>query len=273
MHNIPLLRGGKREVLQSRLIKTIDGVQSAQLKEMMLRIFNDFVRIIGYLNLIEAKLHGDCAPDEIVRLFRTIEGESLYTIQFAEEQLSDIQTNASLAKTLDSVIFAINHELNRVFERELAGLDINQAELKDRLIDAHEVLLNCFQQCTIILGRVFDPTLVGHALFNDLEERIEKSLILYEDLNNILFLARHLEVNYSEYAQTLLKDSLFEFQYGSRRYLHQQDWRTYDAFLSMYEQLETDEEFKEFLNRFICYVEVLLDHIQKRHSHNGATGA
>lgn len=255
-------------MLQSKLLKVIGGVQPTQLKEMMLRIFNDFVRIIGYLSLVETKLQSSFTRDEIVQLFWTVEGEALYIIQYIQDQLPNIQKNTSLATVLDSIMFAIDHELARIFELELARLDTDNEELRNRLMDAHELLLNCFQQCIIILARVFDPTLAVHTLFNDLEDRIHKSQILQEDLSNILFLARHVELDRSEFALTLFKDRLFDFHFGSRRYLQQQDWRMFDDFLNMYERLETDDEFKQFLGRFVCYIELLLDHVQKRNSRN-----
>ncbi len=68
-----------------------------------------------------------------------------------------------LRDTLDGITFAVNHDLQRVFEpdRRVEPEEQTAHVVVGKLYRAHDVLTNCLQQSTITLAMMFDDELVG----------------------------------------------------------------------------------------------------------------
>jgi hypothetical protein len=130
---------------------------------------------------------------------------------------------------------------------------------------AHGLLTNCFQQSTITLLQVFKPNVDGSKLFNDVELRLEQSLVLCKDLSSLMRFVRLAQSNSNPDVLRSVTARILEFRDGSMQYLMYKDWRGYESLaLEVITAIENNLDPKPLLHRFICYLEVLYGHVKMR---------
>jgi hypothetical protein len=249
--------------MQAQLRSLIEGIQQQPARDTVGHVFADLTRLLGYLNLIEDALEKQDSLSEAIPIFTLLQGEAFVMLSFIESEAAD--AGKALAETLDSLAFAIKHELRRVFERELAGMSGRNSFIsRVHIVNSHDMLRNCFQQSTVILARLFDPTIKDDSIFTDISVRRKNSLLLYEDLSSLIRITQHTATEYNEQAISLFVARLDDFHAGSMRYLMQKDWKTYEGFMNDFKAARNEEERKRFLERFASYLEVLLRHVRMR---------
>src|SRR5437764_3451801 len=126
---------------------------------MMQRIFDDLTRLLGYLSLIEHKVRQERLLVATMSVFLRLHSEARTLAAFIEgDAWRQARGDEVLAGALDGVGYAISHELKRVFEFELTGLDElhNSSQVRAKLEHAHGLLRNAMQQSMIVLAQVFD---------------------------------------------------------------------------------------------------------------------
>ena len=252
---------------QSLLSALVEGVEPEPVRELVKCIFTDLTRLIGYLGWIGDDLCQDESLDETLPKFMLVQGEALFLVNFINTQASHLEGLPEAAReALDGISYVIGHELHRVFEDNLKGLhELQQHSLvRSRVEHAHGILSNCFQQSTIVLAQVFDPTLDGARLFNDAQVRQEQSLLLYHDLSTLAQLVRSAERSVDQHLRDLLIEGLMDFQGGSMRYLMFRDWEFYERFVEQLIESRDTTEFTGVLHRLDCYLEMLHAHVRMR---------
>ena len=151
----------------------------------MAPVFQDLLRLLECVGLVETYLRQVDAAEETVALFQLIHDEARKLVEFIRTDAlnSDLLTK-ELADTLDGIMFAVNHDLQRLFDSGPRGSfsDKTAQVVVGKLYRAHDILTNCLQQSTITLAMVFDPELIGAKLFNNSELRHRQSLQLCQDL-------------------------------------------------------------------------------------------
>ena len=170
-------------------------------------------------------------------------------------------------EVLDGISYGITHDLRRVFERELVRGVTEQSIpiVYGKILHAHGLLTNCFQQSTITLLRVFKPKLDASTIFNDVELRLEQSLILCKDLSSLMRFVRLAQANADPDVLRSVTARILEFRDGSMQYLMYKDWRGYESLaLEVITAVENNLDSKPLLHRFICYLEVLYGHVKMR---------
>ncbi len=236
------------------------------LRDTVERIFRDLTRLLGYLSYMKDDLHRAETADDVVPQFMLVEGEGRSLLNYIEafalqqEGLSDTARAA-----LDGASYVIRHELHRVFETELDRLSTTPpSSLRSRVIHAHGILCNCFQQATIALAKTFDPKIDAADLFDDFQVRRDQSLLLDHDLANLIRLARSVEVDGDDYSMTRLIKSVDDFRNGSMRYLMFKDWDAYERFAQQVVDSRAAEDRPTVLHRFSCFLEMLHAHVKMR---------
>lgn len=256
-----------RAILQAQLNTLLEDVNDQPLRAMMLRIFNDLARLLDYLRIAEAALEQESAPHELLTFFTPINEEALALRDFIEQQATGAEClNEELRDALDGISFALKHELRMVFEQELAGNSDNESDqtMRGRITHARGLLCNCFQQSLITLAQVFDPTVTGVQLFNDLPARIEQSIALRRDLWTLVQLARNAEavgdletiIAFIQYLET--------FRHGSMHFLMYRDWQVYERFVDEVMATGSVADLAPVLDRFACYLETLFGQVRMR---------
>jgi hypothetical protein len=176
-------------------------------------------------------------------------------------------SHEKLHEVLDGISYGITHDLRRVFERELVRGVTEQSIpiVYGKILHAHGLLTNCFQQSTITLLRVFKPQLDASTIFNDVELRLEQSLILCKDLSSLMRFVRLAQANGDPDVLRSVTTRILEFRDGSMQYLMYKDWRGYETLaLEVITAVENNLDPKPLLHRFICYLEVLYGHVKMR---------
>ena len=113
--------------------------------------------------------------------------------------------------------------------------------------------------------QVFKPDLDASKLFNDVELRLQQSLILCKDLSSLMRFARLAQANADPDVLRSVTARILEFRDGSMQYLMYKDWRGYESLaLEVITAIENNLDSKPLLHRFICYLEVLYGHVKMR---------
>jgi hypothetical protein len=157
--------------------------------------------------------------------------------------------------------------LRRIFEREpVRGITEQSIPIVyGKIMHAHGLLTNCFQQSTITLLQVFSPRLDPSKLFNDVELRLQQSLILCKDLSSLMRFVRLAQANGDPDVLRSVTARILEFRDGSMQYLMYKDWRGYESLaLEVITAVENNLDPKPLLHRFLCYLEVLYGHVKMR---------
>jgi hypothetical protein len=235
------------------------------------KVLTDLVFLLDYLSLV-AGPRGLGGIKEVVAILNTVRGEAYALAVFIENHAMQLEgLDESLSETLDSSAYAINHEVRRIFNGELAHMshDREDQETNGTLLHAQGVLTNCFQQCMINLARVFDASLTDARLFHDWQSRRESSLILYHDLAELIGLIQASEKaslsNFPERTLDFLARRLTAFRDGSMQCLMYKDWQQYEVLSEqVIASIRNGKSPADLLHHMGCYLETLLAHVKAR---------
>jgi hypothetical protein len=262
----PELQTPAGEILSAPLVALVENLRPASRGITMGRVFTDLARLLDYLRLIEKKVQQDQLLASTFSVFTNIHKESLALIEQIDADMLHLEgANEELLATLDGISYAIGHEIGRVYGFELVGINDPQSPpIRGKLERAHGLLRNCFQQSTIALTQVFNPTLDGEELFNDFHARREEALILYRDLWNLVGLARRADKECDQFSVALLLAHLKRFRDGSMCYLMYRDWEEYERFVKQVTAARRILEIGPALEGLACYLETLLGQVRLR---------
>src|SRR5689334_14853444 len=261
----------QREVqvnLQHEIDLVTDSIADHELREVSKNILSELVRFFDWLARIESNLHKLDTLLESLSLLEVLEFEARSLVDYIEGRaLKAARGNERLTDVLDGITYGITHDLRRIFERELVrGVTEHSTPIVyGKILHAHGLLTNCFQQSTITLLQVFNPKLKGESLFNDIESRLKQSLVLCKDLSSLMRFVRLSQANSDPDVLRTVVDRILEFRDGSMHYLMYKDWRGYESLaLEVITAIENNLDAKPLLHRFLCFLEVLYGHVKMR---------
>ncbi|HEX8073309.1 MAG TPA: hypothetical protein VF546_25415 [Pyrinomonadaceae bacterium] len=234
---------------------------------LLARIFTDMTRLLGYLKLVEHNVRQERLLVATMSVFLRLHSEARALAAFIEgDAWRQARGDEVLAGALEGIGYALGHELRRVFEDELVGLDelTTPSAVRARLEHAHGLLRNAMQQSLIVLAQVFEPTTRGEELFDDFAARRQQSLKLYRELEQLLQLARHVEATADQRAVALLRARLTLFRDESMCHLMYRDWDEYESFIAELHAAQSHFELATILNSLTCYLEALLCQVRMR---------
>jgi len=261
----------QREV-QANLQNEIDAVllqiTDPQLREISQTILTEMLRFFDWLTRIENNLQKLDTLLESLSLLEVLEFEARSLTDYVDAKSSVVAgRHERLHEVLDGISYGITHDLRRIFERELVRGVTEQSIpiVYGKIMHAHGLLTNCFQQSTITLLQVFKPSLDASKLFNDVELRLQQSLILCKDLSSLMRFVRLAQANGDPDVLRSVTARILEFRDGSMQYLMYKDWRGYESLaLEVITAVENNLDPKPLLHRFLCYLEVLYGHVKMR---------
>jgi len=261
----------QREVqanLQHEIDLTLEHIYNPHLREISQTILGEMHRFFDWLTRIENNLQKLDTLLESLSLLEVLEFEARSLTDFIDTRAVKLAAgNERLLDVLDGISYGITHDLRRVFERELVRGVTEQSIpiVYGKILHAHGLLTNCFQQSTITLLQVFNPSLDAAKLFNDVELRLQQSLILCKDLSSLMRFVRLAQAKDDPDVLRSVTARILEFRDGSMQYLMYKDWRGYESLaLEVITAVENNLDPKPLLHRFICYLEVLYGHVKMR---------
>ena len=261
----------QREVqanLQNEVDCVVGQIPDRELREISQTILAEMLRFFDWLARIENNLHKLDTLLESLSLLEVLEFEARSLTDFIDTKaIKAAPGNDRLHDVLEGISYGITHDLRRIFERELVRGVTEQSIpiVYGKILHAHGLLSNCFQQSTITLLQVFNPTLDASTLFNDVELRLQQSIILCKDLSSLMRFVRLAQANGDPDVYRSVTARILEFRDGSMQYLMYKDWRGYESLaLEVITAIENNLDPKPLLHRFICYLEVLYGHVKMR---------
>jgi hypothetical protein len=245
----------------NQLVKQID---PPKVREIVDTIFVDLLRLLEYLRPIESDLQQVDEAEETLALFQFIHAEACVLVQsIREDALTCEALSEELRDTLDGIVFAVSHDLQRAFEPGTTEERTGQVVV-GKLFRAYDVLTNCLQQATISLATMFDPELVGTKLFNNSDMSYRQSVQLCEELSTLLKLIDACGDRRVEPAFANLTARLEKFRNESMECLRYADWPQFECFCERIQLATTPSDLKPVLHQFRCYVETLLSQVKMR---------
>ncbi|HJP92455.1 MAG TPA: hypothetical protein VJ875_10895 [Pyrinomonadaceae bacterium] len=254
--------------LRQQIDLTVKQIANPEQREISQTTLGQMLRFFDWLTRIENNLHKLDTLLESLSLLEVLEFEARSLTDFIEARaIKAAAGNERLHEVLDGISYGITHDLRRIFERELVRGVTEQSIpiVYGKILHAHGLLTNCFQQSTITLLQVFNPGLDASKLFNDVELRLQQSLVLCRDLNSLMRFVRLAQANCDPDVLRSVTTRILEFRDGSMQYLMYKDWRGYESLaLEVITAIENNLDPKPLLHRFICYLEVLYGHVKMR---------
>ena len=254
--------------LDHEIDRVLQHIFSPNLQEISQTILGAMMRYFGWLDRIENNLQRLDTLLESLSLLEVLEFEARSLTDFIDTRAVKLAAgNERLLDVLDGISYGITHDLRRVFERELVRGATEQSIpiVYGKILHAHGLLTNCFQQSTITLLQIFNPRLDAATLFNDVELRLQQSLILCKDLSSLMRFVRLAQAKDDPDVLRSVTARILEFRDGSMQYLMYKDWRGYESLaLEVITAVENNLDPKPLLHRFICYLEVLYGHVKMR---------
>lgn len=230
-------------------------------------IFSTLARMLDRLRLIESILRRDQPLKFLLPLFTLLHEEARTLVEFIETRAMRTEgMDEALFDTLDGTNYAISMELRKVFAHELVGLSALRQPpvIYARVENAYGLLRDCFQQSTVALVQLFDPTLEGAQLFDTFQTKLQQSLALRRDLWTLLLLVRRAEKERDQRPVAPLLERLAEFREGSLRYLMYKDWEACERFMEEVAAARGAVELAPVLHRFGAYLETLHGQVNMR---------
>ncbi len=255
--------------LQSEIDSAIRLIENPHLREISETILIELVRFFDWLDRIENNLHKLDTLLESLSLLEVLEFEARSLTDYIQAKALKVSAASGhdrLTDVLDGISYGITHDLRRIFERELVRGVTEQSTpiVYGKILHAHGLLTNCFQQSTITLLQVFKP-IDASALFNDIESRLQQSLVLCKDLSSLMRFVKLSQANSDPDVLRTVTGRILEFRDGSMQYLMYKDWRGYESLaLEVITAIENNLESKPLLHKFLTYLEILYGHVKMR---------
>lgn len=249
------------------LQRVADEIDSLPVRQVVNSVFEDLLRLLECLSVIENHLRRVDDAEETFAFFQIIHDEARALVNFIREDgLNCGSMNVDLLDTLDGITFAVSHDLQRVFESGQGNPIAGKTEQVTigRLYRAHDIMTNCLQQSTITLARTFDENLVGARLFDNSDMRYRQSLQLLNELTTLLQLVEACEKNQNN-ALRNLSAGVEKFRSESLELLMYSDWPQFESFCERIALAGMPRiELEAVLHQFHCYLETLLGQVKMR---------
>lgn len=249
------------------LTDLVRAIESPAIRDVVSVVFADLLRLLECLDLIEVHLRKVESAEQTFALFQLIHDEAGALVDFIHtEGLKLDGLTEELFDTLDGISFAVNHDLQRVFETNSKPLRSSNKShaVVGRLYRAHDLLTNCLQQSTITLAMVFDPELDGTRLFNNSDMRFRQSLQLCDDLAELIQLVAASEENQKETNLESLGEGIQKFRNESMELLMYSDWPQFESACEQIDPQRDPQQLAAVLHQFRCYLETLLGQVRMR---------
>lgn len=250
----------------SQIACLVSEIESPAVREVVDVVFNDLLRLLECLDLIEVHLRKVEFAEQTFELFQLIHDDARVLVDFIHTQgLRPQVVTQELFDTLDGISFAVNHDLQRVFETSpRPSAKGSSHAVVGRLYRAHDVLTNCLQQSTITLAMVFDPELDGAKLFNNSDMRFRQSLQLCEDLGQLIQLVSASANDSKEPECGALITGIQKFRNESMELLMYSDWPQFESLCERIDPQHEAQQLPAVLHQFRCYLETLLGQVRMR---------
>ncbi len=257
-----------RSRLEFEINRALAKCEDGEGRELLLKAFNEILRVFDRLSLVGDNLKKLDTLSENLSILELLHFEIRFMVDFIE---AEVVPNPALSEKLregfDGVVYGISHDIKRVFEREITGETRTKSipVVYGKILQAHGLLTNCFQQTFIHLLQALNPQFDPLQVFCDCEERLRQSLLLCSELSALIHIVKQAQEQPTIELLEEVVEKVVHFRDGNMQYLQYRDWRTYEEHVLVVSAvLENDMDVRDVLHEFVCYLEVLYGHVKMR---------
>lgn len=230
-------------------------------------IFSRLFELLELLGFVGKSMAADAPLKQTLPFFTLLREKcNRLTDLICERALRVEGLDESVHEQLDATAYALRMELKKAFEHELVGLAVSShaPHVYAKVENAHGLLRDCFQQSIISIARTFDSDFDGARLFNTFRTKLDESLLLRDDLWQVLAAVRRAEGEREQRACQALLSILSAFRETSLRYLMYKDWESFERFVDEVNAAKEASELQPALHRFHAFLETLFSQVNMR---------
>ncbi len=226
-----------------------------------------FAKILKWLSIVEKMLKNDEPLKPALLIFSRIYEQIQELIKYVNNRLSRFPNEEDeLFGALDGTAYTASIELRKVYNYELAGL----AELRPTLSvyakmeTAYSLLNDSFQLTLVNFAQLIEPEIDGAKLFPNFQVKFKQSLILRQNLWEILNTVKKVEQNPDDAALGSLHKQLNNFLEATLHFLFYKDMETVERFIEEVLITTDKKDLVPILHRFGAYLETLFGQVNMR---------
>lgn len=226
-----------------------------------------FAKILKWLNVVGEMLKEDKPLKTSLVLFARINEQMQEMTTYINNRLLRFSDEEDpLFGSLDGAAYTASIELRKVYQQELKGLaEIRPAPQIYAKIETAYSLLNDSLQLTLInFARLIDSSIEPNEIFPNLQTKEEQSIVLRENMWNMLQSVKEAEQGPDTYPIDTLRGQMQEFRDKNLYYLFYKDMETVDRFIEEVLVTEDKKDLVPILHRFGAYLETLLGLVNMR---------
>ena len=226
-----------------------------------------FAKILKWLSVIEKMLRNDEPLKTSLLLFSRIYEQIHEMMAYINNRLLRFPNEEdALFGSLDGAAYTASIELRKVYNYELAGL----AEIRPtpavyaKMETAFSLLNDSFQQTLVNFAQLIEPNIEPTKLFPNFQSKFKQSLILRQNLWDILQSVKKVEQNPENFPMKSLHKQLTDFLEATLHFLFYKDMETVERFIEEVLITTDKKDLVPILHRFGAYLDTLFGQINMR---------
>lgn len=241
-------------------------IESPKIREAVDNVFSDLLRLLECLRFVGGRWLPANEINKTLAIYTLVQVDARSVIESIQCAMNTAGIDETLYETLDGITFAINHDLQKVFEYELKDAANQPRELViSKLVHCHGMLTNCLQQSIVTLAQVFEPNFSGAHFFKNSDARLQESLLLCRDLSDLIRSVRECEARLDGASQKYIIDRVIKFRDETMQLLMYKDWDEYERFAEAIAlSMGDSRKLAPVLHAFTCYLETLSGQVRLR---------
>lgn len=197
-----------------------------------------------------------CVSEEVSSLIDLI---NLRLKRFADE-------DSAVFGTLDAAAYTASIEAKKVYTQELNGVAQMRPSptIYARMETAHSLLSEGFQQILASIAKTIDPHADPLTLFPNFRVKLEQSLALRRDLNQLASIVQTAEKDPEKKNIDVMRSATLEFMERSVPFLFYKDSETLERFVEEVMVAKQNKDLVPILHRFGAYLDTLFGQVSLR---------
>lgn len=261
-----LVDAGGESFLPHALRDLVAGGSGAMRAEFEV-ILPRFGRILRLLNMVGEMLAGDEPLKPALLIFSKVSEQTQELISYLNNRIERSRgADDELIGMLDGAAYTVSIELKKVINQELAGITAIRPSttVYARTESAYALLTESLQHILTGFARQFDPQIDAFRLFPNFGEKLERSLVLRDELYDILILVQTAERTPDTANTASLNQALLKYMDEALGFLFYKDTETVERFVEEILVTRQKKDLVPILHRFGAYLETLFAQVNMR---------
>ena len=230
-------------------------------------IFIALLKGLRYAEQARAAAESPATRRRALLVFSLLKGESDSIASFISKRLVPRFAEGSAENEgLRRIVAALDAEIRKVMDVELVDVVLmkDQALVLTRLENSAGLIRDLYQQSVVALAETFSSGLDERALFPEYRTRLDQSLVLREELAQLVKATHDFVRAPDKTSLRALVHELESFRRSGMRGLVFKDWSLFERFLAGFSRERPPRSFLPAAHQFGGFLETLVKEIGKR---------